>query len=499
MVNQNKKRIVTSAISVALCGALLASSSFAWFTDKVTSTNNTIAAGELDLEVAVIDVTKVLTDGDYVGAYSTLDEDGKYTYNNLENGDKLIIDSSNWEPGQSDAKLIQLHNNGTLAMEVAINVVSEGDLTDALWFSLYTYTDVDTDDDGGEDAAVLDETVAYKVSASELAAVLAAQEIVLKADAATSGSEEFTVAAATTGYILEYGMYEEAGNEYQETTFTASFEFLAKQATVETDGFGSDQYDANATYNNGGWVSIPSDVAADLAAATTTTEKATILAEAGIITSASASATYVNMIADGEFNLESGIVLSQGSTVTVNMLSGYEDGATITMTAQEGTSNSGISMSADGYLTIGTSNSSGVLTYDVEVKDADGNVIDSYVATFMSINFSGPDAYNTANITVSNDQTIALFNGNNGKQITQYSAIKDEIVSITVTSGDESYVTIDSWTLTENESADTGNISVTFDVLKTIDTTVRVYLTVELSDGSTHTTNVKLAEKNMAS
>ena len=65
-----------------------------------------------------------------------------------------------------------------------------------------------------------------------------------------AGALEFPIVKSgeTLEFILVYGMYEEAGNEYKEKDFTADVTILAKQYTYEEDGFGSSDYDEKAEY-----------------------------------------------------------------------------------------------------------------------------------------------------------------------------------------------------------------------------------------------------------
>ena len=46
-----KRALLASVLSMMLCLAMLIGSTFAWFTDSVTSGKNTIVAGNLDVEL----------------------------------------------------------------------------------------------------------------------------------------------------------------------------------------------------------------------------------------------------------------------------------------------------------------------------------------------------------------------------------------------------------------------------------------------------------------
>ena len=46
-----KKALIASVLSLVLCFSMLVGTTFAWFTDSVTSANNIIMAGNLDIEI----------------------------------------------------------------------------------------------------------------------------------------------------------------------------------------------------------------------------------------------------------------------------------------------------------------------------------------------------------------------------------------------------------------------------------------------------------------
>ena len=86
--------MLVSALSLLLCVSMLAGSTFDWFTDSVTSRNNVITSGNLDIEVQ----------------YSL---DG-ITWNDLE-GAKDLFQKDLWEPGHTEVVALKLTNKGSLA------------------------------------------------------------------------------------------------------------------------------------------------------------------------------------------------------------------------------------------------------------------------------------------------------------------------------------------------------------------------------------------------
>ncbi len=51
-IKHTKRALLTSVLAMLVCVALLIGSTFAWFTDNVTSGINRIVAGNLDVELA---------------------------------------------------------------------------------------------------------------------------------------------------------------------------------------------------------------------------------------------------------------------------------------------------------------------------------------------------------------------------------------------------------------------------------------------------------------
>ena len=50
-MKKSRKALFTSALSLLLCFTMLLGTTYAWFTDSVTSTNNIIKSGNLDVEL----------------------------------------------------------------------------------------------------------------------------------------------------------------------------------------------------------------------------------------------------------------------------------------------------------------------------------------------------------------------------------------------------------------------------------------------------------------
>ncbi|MDR1628916.1 MAG: M73 family metallopeptidase [Oscillospiraceae bacterium] len=188
-----RKSIVVSALGLLLCAAMLIGTTYAWFSDSVTNQGNKIEAGTLD--VALLNNSADIS--------ASVDP---------------VFDYDLWEPGYSTGAVLAAKNNGTLALDYEI-----------------LFQDVATTQ-GIEN--VLDVLV-DGVKVGTLADFMDGEVLL-------NGS--LTAGQTSVDKAVTVAMQTSAGNEYQAAT--AEFDILlrAKQSAVETDGFGSSDYDAGATY-----------------------------------------------------------------------------------------------------------------------------------------------------------------------------------------------------------------------------------------------------------
>ena len=118
-----KRALILSIISMLICVVMLAGTTFAWFTDSVTSGKNTIVAGNLDVEL------------EYSKDYST--------WNTVEGATDIFDPNALWEPGRTEVVYLKISNLGTLALKYnfAINfedtVVGTSVLGNEIYLSEY--------------------------------------------------------------------------------------------------------------------------------------------------------------------------------------------------------------------------------------------------------------------------------------------------------------------------------------------------------------------------
>ena len=107
-----RRALVTSIISMLLCFVMLLGTTFAWFTDSVTSSGNVIKSGTLDVEM--------------YWAAGTEDPDAA-SWTDASKG--AIFDYDRWEPGYTVARHLKIENKGTLALNYKLAIIPHGEVS----------------------------------------------------------------------------------------------------------------------------------------------------------------------------------------------------------------------------------------------------------------------------------------------------------------------------------------------------------------------------------
>ncbi len=183
-----KRALLASASALILCVSMLVGSTFAWFTDSVTTAGNTIQSGKLQVDL--------------------VDKDG----NSLENRILAFVDldqNNLWEPGCTyKTQEFFVKNNGNLALQYQIAI------------------------NGIEGSAKLLEAIEWTVTVDGV-----------KKDIADLKGTLLEANKQSAAIVLSGHMKEEAGNEYQGLTVEGiSITVVATQYTYEKDSI-DNQYD----------------------------------------------------------------------------------------------------------------------------------------------------------------------------------------------------------------------------------------------------------------
>ena len=214
-----KRALLASVMAMLLCFTMLLGTTFAWFTDSVTSAGNKIVAGTLDVQL--------LMDADVDGTYDDISDSTSPIF-----GESSIAQNNNaatlWEPGKTQVAYLAIKNNGQLALKYTVGLDVQNVSKD-----LYEVM---------EYAIVPDADANHKVTSwtSGNSVEVGTQSV--------SGDVSLPV-GATHYFALVIHMDEEAGNEYQGGEVNFDLTVLATQDTVESDSF-NNQYDKDAVYGD---------------------------------------------------------------------------------------------------------------------------------------------------------------------------------------------------------------------------------------------------------
>ncbi len=111
-----KRALLTSVLSLMLCAAMLIGSTFAWFTDSVTSGKNRIVAGNLDVELFY----KNASTAGQLGGWQDATTDNPTFFVDKVGGD------IRWEPGVMAVTHFKVANRGTLALKYRLETINAG-------------------------------------------------------------------------------------------------------------------------------------------------------------------------------------------------------------------------------------------------------------------------------------------------------------------------------------------------------------------------------------
>ena len=226
-VGGTKRALLTSVLALVLSLAMLAGSTFAWFTDTASTGVNRIVSGNLDVGLK------------YWGGA----ESGWLT---AEDSKKLFDENALWEPGYTQIVYLKVKNDGNLALTYAMQITpvhetvgvnvdgEEFKLSDYIKFGWTAFT---VDGDGAPVALDREAAQTGVGGGAQLGTTLHRQA----AKPLAAGAEELVALVAW--------MPENVGNEANystvQPTIELSLKVLATQAAVENDSF-NNTYDEDA-------------------------------------------------------------------------------------------------------------------------------------------------------------------------------------------------------------------------------------------------------------
>ena len=221
-----KRALLTSALALLMCVAMLVGATFAWFTDTASTGVNKIVSGNLDVKLM----------------YST----DMQTWKEATDQTKLFDDNALWEPGYTQVVYLKIVNAGKLALKYEAGfsknyTSNRGKNVNGDWYRVDNYLKIGTA-----------ETTTKFANREDVWSAIAATEKTLAKDVMlTDGWITLNAGEASDPFAVAIYMPTSVGNEANASRLRPSsvsglgIEVRATQATVESDSF-DNNYDANA-------------------------------------------------------------------------------------------------------------------------------------------------------------------------------------------------------------------------------------------------------------
>ena len=294
-----KKALISSIFALIMCFSMLLGTTFAWFTDSVTSANNIIASGNLDVALHWADGTKTVPakgSADWTDASKT-----------------AIFDYELWEPGYVQVRHVKISNEGTLALKYQVQIVANGEVSDL----------ADVIDVYYVDPAV---QVADRAALANTPKLGTLTEVLENLGDTGNGTLEAGEADTIT---IALKMQEDADNKYQNLSIGSDFSVivLATQLASEDDSF-DNQYDKDAKYPWVDSVTIDMDTAT-VASGATVTLAATATPENAINKKVTWTSSNTDVATVDENGVVTGVALG---TATITATAGdFSDSCEVTV------------------------------------------------------------------------------------------------------------------------------------------------------------------------
>ncbi len=231
-----KQRLIASVLVLAMLVTSFIGTTFAWFTDSVTSAGNTIQSGNLSVDL----LHKV--EDDWVSLKTQPDH--------------KVFNYDKWEPGYTQLETLKIVNLGSLALQYRLSIeVADGTAVDGkngekLADVIEVFViDSESTESGYEDIKSNDKW-SYKGTLSEVlknpSTFVGGQ--LLPTGKVLDGTEADSVAVGNKTFKIALHMSTSAGNEYQGLSVGDIYvNLIATQWGYESDSFGND-YDGETGF-----------------------------------------------------------------------------------------------------------------------------------------------------------------------------------------------------------------------------------------------------------
>ena len=223
-----KKALISSVLSLLLCFSMLVGTTFAWFTDSVTSANNIIKSGNLDVEL-------------YYQA------EGQTDWTKVTDTTNVFKENTLWEPGHTEVVKLKVVNEGTLALkyQLGVNVASEITSTNVLGAELKLSDFIKFGIVDGAQTYTRDQAIAAAEANGATALKTAYNSTVTSLDAKNDTDSDEKIVTMVVYMPTTVGNEANAKKDAAVPTINLGINLFATQMTAESDSF-NDQYDKGA-------------------------------------------------------------------------------------------------------------------------------------------------------------------------------------------------------------------------------------------------------------
>ncbi len=219
-----KQKLFSSVVSLILCICMLLGTTFAWFTDNVTSSGNIIKAGNLKIDMKWAET---------LNGENTI-------WNDAEGANsKPVFNYDNWEPGYTVVRYIKVSNEGNLAFKYLMSIIPNG-VVGPLAEVIDVQYDIVTDNSSFV-APAADNKKGSLSTVGTLDTVIDSAQTVVDGVLLPKNEEMAGYYSGEIVVCVSLRMQESAGNEYQDKSVGDSFDIrlFATQYAYESDSFGN--------------------------------------------------------------------------------------------------------------------------------------------------------------------------------------------------------------------------------------------------------------------
>lgn len=244
-----KRALVSSALAIIMCVAVLIGATFAWFTDTASTAVNKIQAGNLDIKVEYAK-EKMNDDGTLAGELTD--------WTPIDNATNVFDPNALWEPGRTEYVVFRITNNGNLALKYKLSLETlaqkpgTNKANEQFYLADYLCASAKVNAGPGEIGSGVSSLGAFMTKLNDLGVAGVKNVFDPEYHPLTDATVNGTLLPGKTNCVpMAIWMPTSVGNEAnaispdKAATIDFGINVVATQDTVESDSF-NNQYDADA-------------------------------------------------------------------------------------------------------------------------------------------------------------------------------------------------------------------------------------------------------------